>query len=84
MSSPCMNGGDCVDIEDGYTCNCTSGYTGQHCEVGKSLNVPQNKVRIDKILLLIITLFGRNIFAAQEEKKTFRNQLRNEYSYQVI
>ncbi|XP_072010324.1 cubilin [Engystomops pustulosus] len=31
-SSPCQNGGICMDIIDGYTCNCTSGWTGFHCE----------------------------------------------------
>ena len=32
-SSPCMNGGVCVDHMNGFTCDCTnSGMTGAQCE----------------------------------------------------
>ena len=35
-SSPCVNGGGvCVDGVNRYTCNCNSGRTGVHCELGK-------------------------------------------------
>lgn len=29
---PCENGGVCVDIVDGYMCNCEPGYTGKRCQ----------------------------------------------------
>ena len=29
--SPCVNG-DCVDLQDGYQCNCEEGWTGQNCD----------------------------------------------------
>lgn len=32
VSSPCLNGGSCVDEVDGYGCTCLSGCTGIHCE----------------------------------------------------
>ena len=32
LSEPCQNSGTCVDGVDIYTCNCTSGYTGDQCE----------------------------------------------------
>ena len=34
-SSPCQNGGSCVDIIYGYYCACKSGFHGLHCEQGE-------------------------------------------------
>ena len=34
-SSPCLNGGACIDGINGYTCNCIPGYAGNDCETGK-------------------------------------------------
>ena len=31
-SSPCQNGGTCVDGINSYSCNCNAGYTGDNCE----------------------------------------------------
>ena len=28
----CYNGGSCLDVIDGYNCQCMSGYTSVHCE----------------------------------------------------
>ena len=33
-SNPCENGGTCTDMEDGYGCECKSGFTGLQCETG--------------------------------------------------
>ena len=33
----CMNSGVCVSNTDGYTCQCSAGFSGQHCETGKRL-----------------------------------------------
>ena len=30
--SPCLHGGSCVDIKDGYTCKCPGSYRGTNCE----------------------------------------------------
>ena len=32
---PCLNGGLCIDIINGYTCTCKHGYYGDTCENGK-------------------------------------------------
>ena len=32
-SSPCQNGGKCVDGINGYVCNCLPGYEQRHCGV---------------------------------------------------
>ena len=31
----CLHGGTCVDGVDEYTCNCTIGWNGAHCEIGQ-------------------------------------------------
>ena len=31
----CNNGGSCVDEVNDYYCDCSPGYTGEHCETGK-------------------------------------------------
>ena len=31
-SSPCQNGGTCIDAVNSYTCNCDLGYSGDYCE----------------------------------------------------
>ena len=36
-SSPCQNGGTCVDGINSYTCNCKKGYIGSNCETGNIL-----------------------------------------------
>ena len=36
-SSPCQNGGTCIDDLNAYTCNCIPGYEGDNCEIGKIL-----------------------------------------------
>ena len=30
--NPCLHGGSCVDIKDGYTCKCPGFYRGTNCE----------------------------------------------------
>ena len=31
-SSPCSNGGSCVDLINGYLCNCLAAYSGKTCQ----------------------------------------------------
>jgi len=33
-SSPCLNGGHCIDLVDNYTCVCLEPFVGQRCETG--------------------------------------------------
>ena len=37
-SSPCTNGGNCTDEIGYFVCECIPGYTGIHCETGRSNN----------------------------------------------
>lgn len=32
-SQPCQHGGLCIDLINGYHCNCTADYTGASCEI---------------------------------------------------
>lgn len=36
-SSPCVNGGTCKDLINGYECACVTGYGGALCENGDIL-----------------------------------------------
>lgn len=35
VNHTCHNGGSCVNGASNYSCNCSAGYTGDHCETGK-------------------------------------------------
>ena len=36
QSSPCKNGGTCLNQQAGYSCKCKDGYSGEHCEEGNA------------------------------------------------
>ena len=36
-SDPCENDSGCIDLEDGYECECGSGFTGPTCQLGITL-----------------------------------------------
>ena len=33
VSSPCRNGGACVNTKESYRCDCKHGFQGQNCEI---------------------------------------------------
>ena len=41
-NAPCLNGGECTDGIDEYTCTCAAGYRGVNCE-GKCSQPCNNK-----------------------------------------
>ena len=41
-SEPCLNNATCINEVYGYTCNCTNGYNGTHCESGIYIFVSLN------------------------------------------
>ena len=54
----CANGGSCVDGVNCYSCNCTAGYTGDHCQTGNFLFLitGQLKVRLFSLCQIIFYL----------------------------
>ena len=34
-SSPCLNGGTCEGLENGFECSCLLGFGGDRCEIGE-------------------------------------------------
>ena len=37
LPEPCQHEGICTDVRFNYTCNCTSGWTGHDCSIGRVL-----------------------------------------------
>lgn len=37
VNHTCSNGGSCIDGINNYSCNCPVGFTGNFCDLGKSL-----------------------------------------------
>ena len=36
-NDPCMNGGECMNGDNNYTCKCMPGYAGTNCETGTQI-----------------------------------------------
>jgi hypothetical protein len=47
---PCLNGGSCEDLVNGYECTCVTGYNGTNCENSID-NVTFNLVKTNWILI---------------------------------
>ena len=52
-SNPCMNGANCTDAVNSYTCACVAGYNGTHCETGESLRLLNLNNHIIKHYIII-------------------------------
>ena len=38
LNNPCANGGKCLNREGDFECNCTTGWTGKTCQIGKGFD----------------------------------------------
>ena len=44
VSNPCVNGANCTDGYNDYTCACVAGYTGKNCEKGERIGVSSTNI----------------------------------------
>ena len=51
-SSPCVNGGACVNLVNEYQCNCVSGFMGRDCEISE-LSVVGTWITVSTYLYLV-------------------------------
>ena len=58
-SSPCQNGGTCIDGINSYTCVCVPGHAGDNCEIGNILWNFHNKVYGISTMARIVLVFQR-------------------------
>ena len=49
-SSPCQNGGSCIDQVNSHTCICPAGYNGTNCETGMYLQITITDVH-DEVMM---------------------------------
>ena len=58
----CDNSGRCVDALNAYTCACTPGFTGQHCENGSEFNYVSNALWTDVTHTQNVVCISKNKF----------------------
>ncbi|XP_038072278.1 uncharacterized protein LOC119740886 isoform X2 [Patiria miniata] len=56
-SGPCLNGGTCVGVTEGYTCQCPAGYDGSACE-----NVTHCVVSLDPSDVLMVISQEQSVY----------------------
>ncbi|XP_053381259.1 protein crumbs homolog 1-like [Mercenaria mercenaria] len=56
--SPCRHSGTCIPSWNNYTCQCTSSYTGDHCELAEAVTFNGDSSYIDMKLNTSLTPFG--------------------------
>ncbi len=59
-TSPCMNGGQCVDLYRRYACICPDGYVGSRCETGMCISSKFKTLRAFSILKVEETILSQN------------------------
>ena len=59
QSNPCLNGGNCTDGLNNYTCSCLPGYTSRNCGTGI-------------IIIYISSAVNKNISAIMHGTSMFR------------
>ena len=62
-SDPCENGGHCLDVVNGYYCECQQGYRGQNCEHSKYLHRQKYSCAKCQLSVRIAAKHNRNFLA---------------------
>ena len=55
-SSPCLNGGKCVELVIGFRCDCLDGYIGSICGTEKAAVITTLGLDLGAILAMILCL----------------------------
>lgn len=55
-NQPCMNGGQCIDLWFDYQCQCSSAYTGRHCDFLLVANFDSNSYLYIEHVMSIMSL----------------------------
>ena len=56
VNHTCSNNGSCVDGVNHFSCNCTEGFTGDHCETGEFMYIVCVIVVVVIIIIIIIII----------------------------
>ena len=62
VNNSCQNNATCVDHVNGYTCNCSAGFTGTYCETGMNSILPRDDIYFFRWLFFWVSTLKQMFF----------------------